>query len=93
MKHKSYKSIEELGRAWKMPESEIVRIEIFTSLVVAIQKRIKKLGLTHAEAAKKTGIGRTVITAVMNGNVLHMTIDRLITIANGIGLKVTLKVA
>lgn len=88
-----YKTLDDAAKAHHLPESEIRHMKMQSSLVVAIQKKIKKEGLTHLEAAQRTGFGRTVITAVMNGNILNMSTDRLIQIAEGLGLKVTLKVA
>ena len=64
-----------------------------TDLAVAIQKAVNKNDYTHAEAAKKTGVGRTVITALMYGNTTYISTDRLIHIAENLGLRVTLKIA
>lgn len=60
-------------------------------LAKSIRKTIEKLKLTHVEAAEKTGMGRTVITAVMNGNLNKISTDRLIDIAQALGLKFQLK--
>ena len=49
--------------------------------------------MTHQQAAEKSDVGRTVITAIMNGNLQKITTDRLIDIAQGLGLKVQLKIA
>jgi predicted XRE-type DNA-binding protein len=62
-------------------------------LAKAIRKTIEKKELTHAQASVKTGIGRTVITAIMNGNLDKISTDRLIDIAQALGLKLHLKVA
>ncbi len=94
MKHSNeYRSVTELAKALNLPEGEARRIEIRTDLVVAIQRTITKKKLTHAESAKMTGVGRTVITALMNGNSKHISTDRLIHIAELLGLKVRLSVA
>ena len=47
----------------------------------------------NAQASAKTGIGRTVITAIVNGNLDKISTDRLIDIAQALGLKFHLKVA
>jgi predicted XRE-type DNA-binding protein len=88
-----YRSVTELANGLKVPAAESRRIEIRTDLVVGIQRAIEKQKLTHAAAATQTGVGRTVITALMNGNSSHVSTDRLIHIAQQLGLKVTLKVA
>ena len=87
-----YRSVTALAKALHIPEGEARRIDIRTDLVVAIQKAINKKKLTHAESAKVTGVGRTVITALMNGNSRHVSTDRLIYIADQLGLRVSLKV-
>lgn len=87
------KSVKDLAKLLKLPKGEAAKIEMRTDLVVAIRRAIEKKGLTHAEAAKKAEVGRTVITALMNGNTTHVSTDRLIDIAQNIGLTVTLRVA
>lgn len=89
----SAKNIKELGKLLKLPKVEIAKIEMRTDLVIAIRKTVEKQQLTHAEAAKKSGVGRTVITAILNANTTHISTDRLIDIAHGLGLTITLKVA
>lgn len=93
---KSYteaKSIKELTDVLGLPKSEAAKIAMRTSLVIAIRRIVEKKNWTHAEAAKRAGVGRTVVTAVMNGNTTHVSTDRLIDIAQNLGLTVTLKVA
>jgi predicted XRE-type DNA-binding protein len=93
---KSYfeaKNIEELCSLMGLPESEAPKLHIRLDLATAIRRRIEKKDLTHIQASKKAGVGRTVITAVMNGNLNKISTDRLFDIAQGLGLKFQLKVA
>jgi predicted XRE-type DNA-binding protein len=87
------KNIKELTKLLDLPKVEAAKIEMRTDLVVAIRKTVAKRGLTHAAAAKLAGVGRTVITAILNGNTTHVSTDRLIDIAQNLGLRVTLRVA
>lgn len=87
------KTMKELAKALKLPKGEAAKIEMRTDLTVAIKKAVEKKRLTHAEAAKRAGVGRTVITAILNGNTTHISTDRLIDIAQNLGLTVTLRVA
>ena len=87
------KNIKELAKTLKLPKSEAAKIEMRTSLVIAVRRAVMKKHLTHAEAAKIANVGRTVITAILNGNTTHVSTDRLIDIAQNLGLTVTLKVA
>ena len=66
---------------------------IRTDLLSSIQNMIQKRKLTHEETSKITGIGRTVITNLMNNNPKKVSTDRLIRIAESLGLKVKLSVS
>ena len=93
---KSYleaKNAKEICRLMGLPESEAPKIEMRVQLATAIKRLIEKQKLTHATAAVKAGVGRTVITAIVNGNLHRISTDRLIDIAQDLGLKIQLKVA
>ncbi|MBI3535601.1 MAG: XRE family transcriptional regulator [Deltaproteobacteria bacterium] len=93
---KSYieaKSMSDLGKIMRLPKGQISKIEMRTNLVIAIKKNIEKMNFTHARAAQHARVGRTVITSIMNGNTIHISTDRLIDIAQNLGLTITLKVA
>ncbi|MEN9722609.1 MAG: Helix-turn-helix domain [Pseudomonadota bacterium] len=81
------------GKMLHLPKSEASRISVKVGIAVAIRKKIEKLQLTQVEAAKRTGMGRTVITAIVNGNLARISTDRLIDVAQGLGLRVQLMVA
>ena len=93
---KSYleaKNAKELCKLLKLPLSEAPKIEMRTQLVVAIKRAIERGKLTQSQAATKAGVGRTVITAIVNGNLGSISTDRLIDVAHSLGLRVQLKVA
>ena len=93
---KSYfeaKNLAELCNLMGLPESESPKLQIRLDLAKAIRRIIEKKALTHVKASEKTGMGRTVITAIMNGNLDKISTDRLIDIAQALGLKLHLKVA
>lgn len=87
------KNLEELCSVLGLPEAEVPKLRIRLDLAHGIRSAVEKKFLTHAEAALETGVGRTVITAVMNGNLNKISTDRLIDIAQGLGLKLEIKVA
>jgi len=93
---KSYfeaKNTKELCKILGVSESEAAKIEIRRNLVIAIKKTIEKSGWTHQEAAEEAEVGRTVITAIVNGNLEKISTDRLIDVAQNLALKVQLNVA
>ena len=87
------KNAKELCKVLGLPESHAPRIEMRTDLAIAIKGVIQKRKYTHADAAKRADVGRTVITAIVNGNLSKISTDRLIDIAHNLGLTVKLKVA
>ena len=90
---KEAKNIQELCKILGLPASEGPKVRMRVDLAVAIRHLIERKKMTHQQAAKKSNVGRTVITAIMNGNLQRITTDRLIDIAQGLGLKVQLKIA
>lgn len=87
------KNSKEICKMLKLPLSEAAKIEIRVELVSGIRRAIERSKLTHAQAAVKANVGRTVITAIMNGNLGSISTDRLIDIAHNLGLRMQLKVA
>jgi predicted XRE-type DNA-binding protein len=87
------KNIEELCSLMGLPESEAPKIKIRLGLAKAIRRAVEKKELTHVEASEKAGVGPTVMTAIMNGNLDKISTDRLIDIAQALGLRLQLKVA
>lgn len=86
------KNLSALCKAVGLPESHVQKVSIRRDLVLAIRRRIAKDKLTQADAAKISGVGRTVVTAVSNGNIAKISTDRLIDIATNLGIKLRLKV-
>jgi predicted XRE-type DNA-binding protein len=92
-KNVDVKNLEELCNILGLPEKEIPKLRIRLELAQGIRSVVEKNHFTHAEAAIKSCVGRTVITAIMNGNLDKISTDRLIDIAQGLGLKLHLEVA
>lgn len=70
-----------------LPASEGPKLRMRVDLAVAIRHLIERKKMTHQQAAEKSDVGRTVITAIMNGNLQKITTDRLIDIAQDWDLK------
>ncbi len=87
------KNTKDLCRILGLSEKEAPKIEMRRNLMIAIKRSIEENEWTHQEAADHVEVGRTVITAIVNGNLEKISTDRLIDIAQGLGLKLTLKVA
>jgi predicted XRE-type DNA-binding protein len=87
------KNIKELCKILGIPPSQAAKAEIRRDLVIAIKDIIEKNEWTQAQAAQRANVGRTVITAIVNGNIQSISTDRLIDIAYNLGLSLQLKVA
>ncbi len=87
------KSLEELCERLGLPATEVPKLRLRLEIVKGIKNAIYKNNYTHQEASQICGVGRTVITAVVNGNLNKISTDRLIDIAQGLGLTLHLKVA
>jgi predicted XRE-type DNA-binding protein len=96
MKTKAYievKNVKDLCKALGLPSSLAPKVELRRDLVMAIKEAIAKKRLTHAEAADKVKIGRTIVTAIVNGNIGKISTDRLMDVATQLGLKFHLEIA
>ena len=87
------RNLRELCKSLGLPESHAPRVEMRRDLVIAIKDAISKKNLTHAIAAEKCGVGRTVITAIANGNIAKISTDKLIDVASNLGIKMHLEIA
>ena len=87
------KNVSELCKALGLPRSQAARVEIRRDLVLAIHAKIKTRKLTHEKAAQMAGVGRTVITAIVNGNIGKISTDKLIDIADSLGLDLHIQIA
>ncbi len=87
------KNTKELCKLLGLPASESTKVEMRRNIVIAIRRTLEAKDLTHAAAAKKAGVGRTVITGIVNGNIEKISTDRLIDVASNLGITLELKVA
>ena len=87
------RNVEQLCKILGLPKSQVARVTIRRDLVLAIHDKIKAKKLTHEQAAKVAEVGRTVITAIVNGNIGKISTDKLIDVADRLGLDVHIRVA
>lgn len=62
-------------------------------LSLVIKKAIEERGLTHANAALIARTPRTSLTAIANGSLERVSMDRLVTIAHRLGVGISLRLA
>jgi predicted XRE-type DNA-binding protein len=86
------KNIAQLCKLLEVPPTEAPKIKMRLDIIKGINKKIEKSGMTHSDAASAAHVGRSLITAIMNGNLDKVSTDRLIHVALALGVKMSLKV-
>ena len=61
-------------------------------LISAVLKEIDRVGITHAELAKRSGLARSAVTGVLSGSLQRVTIDRILRLVDAAGLEAHVKV-
>lgn len=64
-----------------------------SSLLIAIEQRVRSWGITQAEAAARLGITQPRLNDLLRGRLTKFSLDMLINLASAAGLKVSLDVA
>lgn len=72
----------------KSEDGENERATLRLRLSLAIKRAIEERGLTHADAALIARTPRTSITAIANGNLERVSMDRLVIIAHRLGVRI-----
>jgi predicted XRE-type DNA-binding protein len=62
-------------------------IELRVALLKKIISEVGKQGLTHAQAAERTGTSRTRLTAILNGAIQDVSTDLLLRILSALGIR------
>lgn len=75
----------------KSEDGENVRTAFRVRLSLAIKRAIEVRALTHANAALIARTPRTSLTAIANGNLERVSMDRLVTIAHRLGVAISLR--
>lgn len=75
----------------RQEDGENVLAALRLRLSLAIKKAIDERDLTHADAALMARTPRTSITAIANGNLERVSMDRLVTIAYQLGVGIGLR--
>ena len=70
-------------------------LKVKSQMMLDIEKHIKRIGITQAQAAQKLGVSQPRVSDLVNGKIDRFTIDTLVTMLARLGLHVefTLKAA
>ena len=67
-------------------------LKLRSSLMIELERHIKREGWTQAQAAKALGVTQPRISNLLRGKIGAFSLDLLVKMANTAGLRVTLRV-
>lgn len=91
MKKYNVNGASDLGMLLGLTDTEIIEAKIKTEMMKKIKKSVQQLKLTHQQVADKAGVGRTVITGIVNCSIQRITIDRLLKVLISLGVQPVIK--
>jgi predicted XRE-type DNA-binding protein len=83
---------EELAAAMGLAAAEANEWQLQHALVKRLKEIVLKHGITHAEVAKRAGTSRARVTAILNGDLDHVSSDLLVRVLAGLGYRVKVSV-
>lgn len=83
---------EELAAAMGFSAAGAKEWQLQHSLLKQLKEIVRRQGMTHAEVAKRAGTSRTRVTAILNGDLDHVSSDLLVRILAGLGYRVRVSV-
>lgn len=79
---------EDLG----ISESRAMEATVKAQLISAVLDEVERAGITHAELARRSGLGRSTVTGILSGSLQRVTIDRVLRLVAAAGLEAHVKV-
>lgn len=82
----------EISEALGIPKARGMEAAIKAELIAAVTKAIDRLGLTHAEVARRARLPRSAVTGILSGSLQRITIDRVLRLVEAVGLVAEVRV-
>ncbi len=86
------KTPEQLAEALGLPQADAREWQVQHALASRLREIVRKRNYTHAQIAALSGTSRTRVTAILNGDLEHVSTDLLIRILASLGYKVRVSV-
>jgi predicted XRE-type DNA-binding protein len=83
---------EQLAAALALPAAEVKEWQVQHELAARLGEIARKQNYTHAQIAARSGTSRTRVTAILNGDLEHVSTDLLIRILASLGYRVKVSV-
>ncbi len=93
MKNVRRSSPARLARQLRIPKSRGLEAVLKAQLIAAIVREVRRRGLTHADAAARSGLPRSAVTGILSGSLQKVTIDRVLRLLAAVGLEATIRVS
>ena len=91
MKRHAVKGAKDLSKLLGLSEADAIEAEIKGDMMKKIRELVAKEGLTHQEVSDMSGVGRTVVTQIVNCSIQRITIDRLVKVLISLGITPQIK--
>jgi predicted XRE-type DNA-binding protein len=86
------KTPKELAEALALPAADAKEWQVQHELAIRLREIARKNNYTHAQVAARSGTSRTRVTAILNGDLEHVSTDLLIRILASLGYRVRVSV-
>jgi predicted XRE-type DNA-binding protein len=89
---KTVKANQNLFAAFGVPADAARNLQIRSTLMIEVAKYIRRHELTQSQAAEYFGVSQPYISDLMNGRIDRVSIDKLVTLLDRAGRRVTVRV-
>ena len=86
------KTPEQLAESLDLPVADAKEWQVQHDLAVRLKEIARKQKYTHAQIAARSGTSRTRVTAILNGDLEHVSTDLLIRMLASLGYRVRVSV-
>src|SRR5664279_2741529 len=86
------KTPEDLAEVLGLSTAEAKEWQVQHALLKRLKEIVRRQQITHAEIATRAGTSRTRVTAILNGDLEHVSSDLLIRILGSLGYRVRVSV-
>jgi predicted XRE-type DNA-binding protein len=76
----------ELAKMLKISPARGIEAVMKAQIIVAVKRIVESENLTHTEIALRSKLPRSAVTGILSGSLQKVTIDRLLRLADAVGL-------
>ncbi|WP_413557469.1 XRE family transcriptional regulator [Bdellovibrio sp. HCB209] len=76
----------EIAKMLQIPPARGIEAVMKAQIIFAVKKVVERESLTHTEIATRAKLPRSAVTGILSGSLQKVTIDRLLRLADSVGL-------